>query len=231
MNTEAKSVIVGEVRLAYREAGEPDAPPMVLVHGLGASGASWETVAAVFGARYRVYALDMRGHGASDWPGTYSFELMREDLLGFLDALAIDRVTLIGHSMGGSVALLFAESYPDRLHRLVIEDTPAPFAGGDPVLVRPRPEGDLGFDWPVIELIVGQLNDPDPAWWARTTEIPVPTLVIAGGPDSHVPQDRIIDMTTRIPRCTLATIPVGHHIHRDRPTDFVRVVGDFLSTG
>jgi pimeloyl-ACP methyl ester carboxylesterase len=107
---------------------------------------------------------------------------MRDDMLGFLDALGLDRVTLIGHLMGGAVALLFAEEHADRIERLVIEDNPAPFAGGDRVPVRPRPDNPLDFDWPRIAAIVGQLNSPDPAWWDRTSDIAVPTLVIAGGP-------------------------------------------------
>lgn len=204
---------------------------MVLLHGLGSNGSSWKAVAEAFGESCRVYVPDMRGHGASDWPGVYSFELMRDDVLGFLDALGLDRVTLIGHSMGGSVALLFAEEYPDRIKRMVIEDTPAPFAAGDPVPVTPRPDNPLDFDWPVIEAIVGQLNSPDPAWWDKTSDIPVPTLVIAGGAGSHVPQDRIIEVAARIPDCVLVTIPVGHQIHRERPAEFIMTVRDFLHAG
>jgi 3-oxoadipate enol-lactonase len=73
---------------------------MVLLHGLGSNGSSWTAIAEALGESHRVYVPDMRGHGASDWPGTYSFELMRNDVLGFLDALGLDRVTLIGHSTG-----------------------------------------------------------------------------------------------------------------------------------
>lgn len=138
---------------------------------------------------------------------------------------------LIGHSMGGSVALLFAEQHPERTDRLIIEDTPAPFTGGDPVRVRPRPDGPLGFDWPVIEAIVGQLNTPDPAWWDKTSNIPVPTLVIAGGPDSHVSQDLHIQFAARIPDCALVTVPAGHQIHRDRPAEFIAAVRESLRSG
>lgn len=222
------SVDAGGVRLAYRAAGEPDAAPIVLLHGLGSDGSSWEAVSEELGRSHRIYVPDMRGHGSSDWPGSYSFDLMRDDVLGFLDALGLDRVTLVGHSMGGSVALLLAEKYPERIDRLVIEDTPAPFTEGAPVPVRPRPDGPLDFDWPVIEAIVGQLNAPDPVWWDKTSEIAVPVLVIAGGPGSHVPQDRIIQMAARIPDCALITIPAGHQIHRDQTADFIAAVREFL---
>src|ERR1035438_7493297 len=72
---------------------------------------SWAAVAAQFAKRFRVYALDLRGHGDSDWPGIYSFELIRDDVLGVLDQLGLDRVTLVGHSMGGTVAYLVAMAH------------------------------------------------------------------------------------------------------------------------
>jgi 3-oxoadipate enol-lactonase len=204
---------------------------MVLLHALGSSGSSWVAFAEVLGESYRVYVPDMRGHGASDWPGTYSFELMRDDVLGFLDVLGLDRVTLVGHSMGGVTALLFAEEHSDRLVRLVIEDTPIPLAGGDPVPVRPRPDHPVDFDWPAIAAIVGQLNSPDPSWWDKLSDIRVPTLVVAGGPDSPLSQDWIAKAAGRIPDCTLVTIPVGHQVHRDRPAEFSTAVRSFLGAG
>jgi 3-oxoadipate enol-lactonase len=83
----------------------------------------------------------------------------------------------------------------------------------------------------VIEAIVGQLNSPDPAWWDKLSGITVPTLVVAGGPDSHVPQDRVIAAAALIPDCALITIPVGHQIHRDRPAEFITAVRSFLHAG
>jgi 3-oxoadipate enol-lactonase len=227
---ELRDVDVGGLRIAHLVLGDPDAPPMVLLHALGSNSSSWEKVATAFSDGYRVYAPDLRGHGASDWPGVYSFELLRDDVLGYLDTLGLDRVTLIGHSMGGSVAFLFAEEHPDRVERLVVEDTPPPFVGGDPTPVRPRPGGALPFDWAVIEAIVGQLNDPDPDWWDRASGIAAPTLIIAGGPDSHVPQDRIIEVAARIPDCKVVTIAAGHQVHRERPSEFIATAREFLSS-
>lgn len=222
------AVDVRGVRMAYRVVGAPDAPPMVLLHGLGLSGSSWEEVADAFAGSHRVFALDLRGHGASDRPGRYSFELMREDLLGFVGALSLERVTLIGHSAGGVVAVLFAQQYPARLDYLVVEEAPIPVVGGVPEPIRPRPDGPLGCDWSVIESIVGQINAPDPEWHDRLRQILVPTLVIAGGPDSRLSQDRIVADADRIPGCTLVTIPAGHHVHRDRPAEFVAAVRAFV---
>jgi pimeloyl-ACP methyl ester carboxylesterase len=219
---------VDGVRLAYQVTGEPDAPPMILLHGLGSGAGSWNTVAAQLAQTHRVYALYLRGHGHSDWPGKYTLELMRDDVLGFLDALALDRVVLIGHSMGGNVALLLAEEYPRRLSRVIIEDSLIPVPGGDAVPLPPRRFGPQAYDWQLAEAILAQLNAPDPAWWDKLADITIPVLLIAGGPASPAPQDLIIKAAERIPGCVLTTIPVGHAIHRDRPADFLAAVRGFL---
>lgn len=218
-------VLVGQVRLAYRVSGDPGAPPMLLLHALGDNAGYWETVGAALAEAFRVYTPDLRGHGSSDWPGSYSFELMRDDILGFLDALGLDRITLIGHSMGGTVAYLIAEEQPERVERLILEDTPPPLPRDR--AIPERPEGPLPFDWPVVPAIAGQLNDPDPAWWDRLTEITAPTLIVGGGPASHIPQDKLADAAGRIPDCRLMTIPAGHHVHTARPAEFIAAVLDF----
>lgn len=78
----------------------------------------------------------------------------------------------------------------------------------------------MPFDWVVVPAIVGQLDDPDPAWCHRLTEITAPKLLIAGGPSSHVPQDKLEELLAQLPRCTMLTIPVGHHVHAARPAEF-----------
>jgi transcriptional regulator with XRE-family HTH domain len=67
-----RSTEVGGVRLAYRVSGSPDAPPLVLLHGTGATADDWDGVSAALAEHWRVYALDLRGHGRSDWPGSSS---------------------------------------------------------------------------------------------------------------------------------------------------------------
>ncbi|MGH3344165.1 MAG: alpha/beta fold hydrolase [Carbonactinosporaceae bacterium] len=91
-----------------------------------------------------------------------------------------------------------------------------------------RPAGPLPFDWGVVVAVNEQLRDPAPAWWERAAEITAPTLIIAGGPDSHIPQDQLADVANRIPDCQLVTIPAGHEVHATRPAEFLTEVGRFL---
>jgi 3-oxoadipate enol-lactonase len=219
---------VGGLRLACSLCGAADAPPVVLLHALGDVGSTWDVVAAELGRYFRVVTVDFRGHGQSDRPGNYSFEVMRDDVLGLLDQLGLTRTSVVGHSMGGTVAYLIAEAQPDRVDRLILEDTPPPVVGSR---INPsRPEGPLSFDWAVVPALVRQLNDPDPAWWDRLTDITAPSLIIAGGPTSHVPQDMLEEVTNRIPTCTMLTIPAGHNVHEARPEDFTAAVLAFLRT-
>ena len=217
------------IRIAYRVIGPRNAEPMVLVHGMRSSGLGWQGTAEAFAETHRVYLPDLRGHGASEWPEKdYSFESMRDDVHGFLVALGLADVILVGHSLGGTVALLVAQEYPERVSRLILEDSPPPTPGAPPLPAQTRPDGEFGYAWPMVEAVYAQLNDPDPAWMGRAHEIRAATLALAGGSASFVPQHLIADLAARIPDCVMQTIPVGHQIHRDRPEEFVAAVRGFL---
>jgi pimeloyl-ACP methyl ester carboxylesterase len=113
---------IGGLKLAYRDWGDPGARPIVLLHGYTGHSRTWDSFARRLLPAYRVLALDQRGHGLSDWAATYSTDAMVDDLRAFADALALDRFTLLGLSMGGRVAIHFAGAYPGRVERLVIVD-------------------------------------------------------------------------------------------------------------
>lgn len=208
-------------------SGDLDAPVVVLLHALGEQAASWDRVVPRLARRFRVVALDLRGHGASTWPGTYSFPLMRDDVLGVLDALDLHDLILVGHSMGGTVAYLVAQAQPGRIARLVVEDAPPPYPRERPVPARPA--GELPFDWAVVPAIVEEVNDPSMRWWRHLPEITAPTLLVGGGPSSHIPQDLLVDVARAVPNCSIVTIPVGHEVHESDPDRFVDTVLDWLA--
>lgn len=116
-------------------AERTELPSAVLLHGITSSALSWIRVGPALADRYRVYALDMRGHGASAKPasGAYSLRQTAGDALAFVEALALEKPVLMGHSWGGSTALLaaqiasLAETGP-AFSQVVLED-PAPRLG------------------------------------------------------------------------------------------------------
>jgi pimeloyl-ACP methyl ester carboxylesterase len=112
------------LRLHHMEWGPGgDTEPLVLLHGIRLHARCWDHFAQAMGERRRVLALDARGHGESDWaPGEYHLHDFYEDLVAVLNGRGIDGATLIGHSLGGRVALLFAHLHPERVRRLVLVD-------------------------------------------------------------------------------------------------------------
>lgn len=230
-----RTVLLAGLPFHYREAGSPDAPPVVLLHALGLDARDWDEVTLALAGRAHVVALDARGHGQSARTDGYSFEAMRDDLKAFVDAVGFARFSLVGHSMGGTVAYLFAEQWPERVKRLVIEDTPPPRAMPPRAMGRheadaipDEPPQPVPFDWRLLKPIMHQLDEPDPAWWAELPKIAAPTLLIAGGPSSPVPQELLTEVAHLIPNCRLVTIEnSGHHVHRTSPAAYLQAVRDF----
>ena len=221
-------MIVNGVRLAVAVSGPPDGPPLVLLHGGGSNKSTWDLVAPTLAATHRVYAPDLRGFGDSDRPGTYSFELMRDDVFAIMDAFGVDRFDVIGHSMGGTIAGLMAEARPARIARLVVVDSPLPRVGGDPFILGDRPDPEPDFDWDALVAIIAQVNNPDPRWWDAMGDITATTLFLAGGPPSHVAQESLREAHALVAGSRLVEIPVGHAIHRLAPTEFLAEVVPFL---
>ncbi|WP_398958334.1 alpha/beta fold hydrolase [Streptomyces sp. GC420] len=114
--------VVHGYRRAYRLAGS--GPAVVLIHGIGDSSATWADLIPGLAGRHTVIAPDLLGHGASDKPrADYSVAAYANGVRDLLGVLGIERVTLVGHSLGGGVAMQFAYQFPERTDRLVLVST------------------------------------------------------------------------------------------------------------
>jgi esterase len=108
------------ISLASAEYGQ--GPPLAILHGLFGSGRNWRSIAQQLAAHHRVLAFDLRNHGASPWADGMSYAEMADDLRVSLHERGIERTALLGHSMGGKVAMLAALLHPGEVDRLVVVD-------------------------------------------------------------------------------------------------------------
>lgn len=108
------------MELFFRKYGE--GPPLVILHGLYGASDNWVSVARNLSDRFEVFALDQRNHGRSMHSVDHSYPAMVDDLIEFLNKQAIEKVSILGHSMGGKTAMYFASKYPERVSRLIVAD-------------------------------------------------------------------------------------------------------------
>lgn len=119
------------VQLFHRDLGGAGRPPLVILHGLLGSSRNWETAGAGLAQKFHVSALDLRNHGRSPHADEMTYEAMMDDVLSWLDARALPRVALLGHSLGGKVAMLLACRHPERVERLIAVDiAPKDYSAG-----------------------------------------------------------------------------------------------------
>ncbi len=112
---------INELKLRYLDKG--NGPVLLLLHGLGASHADWQKQVDFFARVFRVIAPDLRGHGATAGEGPFTVDRMATDISQLLDVLKVGSFFVIGHSMGGAVAMQLALFKPERVKKLVLADT------------------------------------------------------------------------------------------------------------
>jgi pimeloyl-ACP methyl ester carboxylesterase len=117
-------IVLRQMRFHFLEWGAPDAPPIVLLHGGHQSAHSWDLVSLHLAQKYRVLALDQRGHGDSEWARDveYTNHTMSLDAEAFIRTMRLERPILIGHSMGARNAMILAKRDHAYLRALVIVD-------------------------------------------------------------------------------------------------------------
>ena len=164
------------------EAGAGE--PLVFLHGVGGDSASWAPQIAAFSGAFRAIAWDMPGYGLSRSLDRMTFPALAESLLGLLDRLGLDRVHLVGHSMGGMVAQEFTASWPERIATLVLSATSAAFGRPDgdfqkrfvEARITPLDNGRTMADLAdkTVATMMGPAADPDGAAIARRSMAGVP---------------------------------------------------------
>ncbi len=154
-----------DVRLHYLDWGSPapDAPTMVLLHGLQDCARSWDVFAAAMRSEYRVAALDSRGHGdsAHTAPDAYGFRDYVADVEALVSHLDPNELVLVGHSAGGRYAFVFAAEHPDAVSSLVVVDIDPDAVNPDSrgMFVRYNAESD---EWDSLDAVVERLRDRQP---------------------------------------------------------------------
>jgi pimeloyl-ACP methyl ester carboxylesterase len=127
--------------------GNPDKPTILFLHGVGLTARTWDLVCLGLRREFHCLALDQRGHGDSDWPadGDYGIEALRTDVRGLVNELDLDRFLLVGHSLGGMVALSYAVEEAPTLRGLVMVDSAPGERTPPPTTDTPAPNRVIDF--------------------------------------------------------------------------------------
>lgn len=108
------------MKLFYRKKG--NGSPLIIIHGLLGSSDNWLTLSKSFADDFAAYMIDLRNHGRSPHSGEFSVDAMLEDLLEFMNDQQLDTAIILGHSLGGWVAMNFAVRRPEKIDKLIVED-------------------------------------------------------------------------------------------------------------
>lgn len=226
-----------DISLFYQEQGKGE--PIFLLHGNGEDGTYFVSQLSFFSDRYRVIAVDTRGHGKSP-RGTapFTMEQFATDLKDLMDRLEIQKAVLLGFSDGANIAIKFALRYPDRVKALILNGGNLNTKG-----VKKRIQIPIEIGYRFAKLFAGKseeakahmeilglmVHEPNIEPAALHT-LQVPTLVIAGTRDM-IKENHTKLIAGSIPNAKLSIIEGDHFIAQKRPQEFNREVEAFLRTG
>lgn len=108
------------MKLNFKKIGS--GPPLVILHGLFGSADNWYSISKELDTEFTIYLVDQRNHGDSPHSDEWNYQVMADDLLEMLDEEGLEKVYLMGHSMGGKTAMTFAVTNPERVERLIVAD-------------------------------------------------------------------------------------------------------------
>ncbi len=223
-----------DITLYYQEKGKQE--PFILLHGNGEDGSYFKKQMDYFSDRYRMIALDTRGHGKSPrgiMP--FTIEQFSCDLYDFMTALEISKAVILGFSDGANIAMKFAMKYPDRVKALILNGgnlnpkgvkrtTQIPIEIGYKIAKRfAQKSPDAKKNAEMLGLMV---NDPN-IEQSELVKITAPTLVICGRNDM-IKESHTKEIAGRIPHAKLSILKGDHFIANKEAEAFNKEVEDFL---
>ena len=158
----SRNTVVRRQRFHFLEWGDPAAPPLLLLHGGNQSAHSWDLVSLHLAGRYRVLALDQRGHGDSEWArdAAYGIGEMAEDAIAFSAQQRLERPILMGHSMGGRVTMEVLKRRPGLARAAVFVDVGPVISGEGTRAIRNFIQRNVEFD--DLEAFIERVVEYDP---------------------------------------------------------------------
>ncbi len=230
----------GRYRLLYRDYG--DGPPLVLVHGLVGSARWWRYNVPAFAPHFRVYVVELVGFGSNRALRPARISDSAELLAAFIARLPDGRADVIGHSMGGQIAMHLAANHPERVRRLVLATASGMLRAdlfrmalrlpGAGLTMRPNFAPRLAIDAlrsGPINLLMSAIDILSNDVQAALGKITAPTLLIWAERDALVPLSVGEAVQQAIPGSQLRVIKrAGHVVMWDRPQEFNRLVLEFL---
>jgi pimeloyl-ACP methyl ester carboxylesterase len=249
-----KFFTVGSRRLSYLDFGGPGTPLLAL-HGHYNEASAFAPLAQALAPRWRVIALDQRGHGVSDRAGSYERDDYVADVAAFHRHLEVGPAAMLGHSLGGVNAYQYAGRHADQVTALIVEDIGAVVDcdwSFTTSLPRHAPSRDalasaLGATAPYLECAFRRSKD---GWdfsfdlddtvasqkalngdhWKDWVSVSCPTLLIRGTRSDELAAGHAREMIARrAGQVRLAELPAGHVVHHDAPAQFAVAVRTFLS--
>ena len=240
--------------------------PLLILHGLFGSSDNWGSLGKKFAENNLVYLVDLRNHGRSPHSKEMSYDLMADDLLELIQDENINSPIILGHSMGGKAALLFAEKYPKYLEKLIVADIgiKAYPMHHDEILkglnsvklheISSRNQAQQSIQSHIENLGIQQFLLKNLYWiekgklaWRMNLKVieknigeilvkinvqknSVSTLFVRGEMSNYILEDDFQNILESFPNGAIKTIPkVGHWLHAENPTEFYKIVREFIN--
>lgn len=240
--------------------------PLLILHGYFGNGDNWKTIANKLSDKFQVHLIDQRNHGRSFHSDDFDYELMIEDLSNYIEHHQLEKVNLLGHSMGGKTVMLYAVEFPEIVDQLMVADiSPRMYPPHhhdilealnsidfsvqnsrklvDEKLSELIPEAGIrqflmkNIYWKEKEVLdfrfnlhsLTEHNDEVGVGLPSFTVFEGETLFLKGENSGYISSDEEPLIKAHFPNSSIITIKnAGHWLHAENPSDFLKVIEDFL---